>query len=177
LNAVTGLIDTLRNRWLYIALLVSAAMLATAHAFETFGGLMPCLLCLDQRKVYWVAIGVAVAGIAAGFAPAGKRLERVFLAALTVTFAVGVFIAGRHTLIEMGFLPPLEKCAAAAGKIDLDALSAFASGASKPKVMGCDVVQWRFGLSMAGWNTVISIGLTLLSAYATLAGRKAASRV
>ena len=43
------------DRWRLFALLASVAMLATAHAFETFGGLAPCELCLKQRTVYWVA--------------------------------------------------------------------------------------------------------------------------
>ena len=47
------------DRWRMCAVLVSAAMLAIAHGFETFGGLAPCLLCLKQREVYWVALGLA----------------------------------------------------------------------------------------------------------------------
>jgi len=51
------------DRWPLCALIASAAMLAIAHAFETFGKLAPCTLCLKQREVYWVAGGVALASL------------------------------------------------------------------------------------------------------------------
>ena len=53
-----------RARWPFIALLASALMLAVAHAFESFGGYMPCQLCLRQREVYWVAGSLALASSA-----------------------------------------------------------------------------------------------------------------
>ena len=43
--------NTLLRQWPAAAFLASAAMLAIAHAFETFGGLAPCTLCLQQRDV------------------------------------------------------------------------------------------------------------------------------
>ena len=56
---MTNLLRPFLDRWRLCALLASAAMLATAHAFETFGGLAPCQLCLRQREVYWAAAAVA----------------------------------------------------------------------------------------------------------------------
>ena len=41
-------------------MLASAAMLATAHAFQTFGHLAPCTLCLKQREVYWVVLTICL---------------------------------------------------------------------------------------------------------------------
>ena len=49
------------DRWRLVALLVAAGMLATAHAFETFGGYAPCTLCLRQREVYWTILGLGAA--------------------------------------------------------------------------------------------------------------------
>lgn len=46
--------------WTAFALAASLAMLGAAHAFERFGGLAPCNLCLKQREVYWGAVVVAV---------------------------------------------------------------------------------------------------------------------
>jgi len=42
-------VDTLWRHWPWVALLGSVAMLAIAHAFETFGRLAPCELCLKER--------------------------------------------------------------------------------------------------------------------------------
>jgi len=62
-GVIQGLHDRLPAAWPALALAASAAMLATAHAFERLGGYAPCLLCLKQREVYWVAGGIALAGL------------------------------------------------------------------------------------------------------------------
>ena len=49
----------LARHWPWVALLASAALLGIAHAFETFGHLAPCELCLKQRELYWLAAGIA----------------------------------------------------------------------------------------------------------------------
>ena len=60
MTALDPLFAPLLSRWRLCALLVSAAMLAIAHGFQTFGGYQPCTLCLRQREVYWVAGGLAL---------------------------------------------------------------------------------------------------------------------
>lgn len=165
---MTKLATLLSRHWLWMALAVSLGLLATVHAMQRFGGLTPCALCLDQRKVYWVAAAIAAVGIAARFTPLGRRLDRVFAALLLATFLVGVFIAGRHAGIELGWLPPLETCGAG-GPVDLKAMSDLATGANKVKAVPCDVVQWSFiGLSMAGWNALVSVLLAAASAIAAI---------
>src|SRR3954470_5496264 len=104
-RAFIQLIDFNLRFWLWAALLSSALMLAIAHAFETFGGLAPCILCLQQRDVYWTAMGVAAVGLALGFTPAGRRFERLFAAGLGVIFLVGMGIAIRHAGAEWGWWP------------------------------------------------------------------------
>ena len=56
----------LNPTWPLIAALASLAMLAAAHAFETFGHLAPCDLCLKQRTVYWVAAALGLVGYGLG---------------------------------------------------------------------------------------------------------------
>ena len=78
-------------------------MLAIAHAFETFGGYAPCTLCLRQREVYWVALGLAlgfmVATILKYMGPAllheFERRINVYGTAFVVLL-VGGFIALRY---------------------------------------------------------------------------------
>ena len=47
---MSAALDIVLKRWPFFALLASAAMLAVAHGFETFGHLAPCHLCLKQRE-------------------------------------------------------------------------------------------------------------------------------
>ena len=56
---MSTVLNPILDRWRFFALVISAAMLAVAHGFQTFGHLAPCELCLKQRTVYWVAGGVS----------------------------------------------------------------------------------------------------------------------
>jgi len=46
--------------WTAFALVAAIAMLGAAHAFEHFGGLAPCPLCLKQRDAYWMSIAISL---------------------------------------------------------------------------------------------------------------------
>jgi disulfide bond formation protein DsbB len=165
-RALADLIAFFLKYWLWTALLTSAAMLAIAHAFETFGGLAPCILCLRQREVYWVAMAVAAIGIGARFLPIGDRFERWFCSALAVIFAYGLFVAVRHAGAEWKFWPGPAACAANRVSVSAADLSSIMAGA-KVKAPSCEEAAWRFlGLSMAGWNALISLKLTFWSAVA-----------
>jgi disulfide bond formation protein DsbB len=159
-----SVLKPLLDHWSLAAACASAAMLATAHAFETFGGLAPCHLCLYQRDVYWAALSVGVAGFALGYmrmAWAGRTAD----AFLTLIFLVGAGIAAYHAGVEWKWWPGPASCTGA-GTVNLGDLQALMQGA-RIKPPQCDVAAWRmFGLSMAGYNAIISLGLTALSAMA-----------
>lgn len=144
-------------RWPVVALAASAVMLAAAHAFETFGGLAPCPLCLRQREVYWALIAMTLTGLALW------RLvpKRRFLVALNVliglVFVVGVVVAFFHAGVEWKIFPPPDGCAGG-----LPAGDPFELGdLDKPMhVPSCTAPPFVIaGLSMAGWNGVISLVL------------------
>jgi len=154
----------LLDHWPLAAACASAAMLAAAHAFETFGGLAPCHLCLYQRDVYWVALSVGVVGFVLGY----MRLvwaRRAADALLALIFLVGMGIAAYHAGVEWKWWPGPASCTGG-GAVDASQLAAFMNGA-KLNIPQCDQAAWRmFGISMAGYNAVISLGLTVLSVVA-----------
>lgn len=173
--AYLSLLRTVTRHWAAWALFASAVMLAIAHAFETFGGLAPCLLCLKQREVYWAAMGVAAAGLVLQYLFRRPALVRLVSAALALVFLVGMGIAIWHAGAEWKWWPGPEACAVdpkatfSAGGID-DFL-----GGAEQKTPSCDVALWHFlGLSMAGWNVLISLKLAVLSVLAAtgFGGRK-----
>lgn len=171
LRAVADLIRFFLKYWLLTALLTSAGMLAIAHVFETFGGLAPCLLCLQQRTVYWTAMAIAGAGAVLNLTPLKTRLDRLFFAALFVTFCVGLFIAVRHAGAEWKFWPGPAACAANRVKVSAADMGALLSGA-KLEMPSCEDAKWRFlGLSMAGWNAIISLKLAFWSVIAATGWR------
>lgn len=152
---------TMPRLWLLILGGVSALMLAAAHAFEHFGGLAPCLLCLKQREVYWALLLVSWVGWRLGH-------ERAVVWCLTLGLAgtilgAGIALAGYHTGVELHMWAGPAACASG-GAVDLMALdldTALAGPVARP---GCDRVMWSlFGVSMAGWNGLISLVLWLIT--------------
>ena len=161
----------LARNWPWAALFASAALLGVAHAFETFGHLMPCELCLKQRTVYWVAMGVAAAGLA-WRALAGRRDPTWWInALLALVFLAEVGMAVYHAGVEWKFWPGPASCSGGATRVDPAALERLLSGA-KMGIPHCDKPAWIFlGLSMAGWNAIAAAILTGLSARAALLAR------
>jgi disulfide bond formation protein DsbB len=168
---MTKLLRPFLDRWRLCALLASAAMLATAHAFETFGGYAPCTLCLRQREVYWVAAAIAAAFMVIVRLPGGPRWREASAWILGLVFLAGAGIAVYHAGAEWKFWPGPTTCASAGGGVDTAALNALLQGA-KIRPPACDEAPWVFaGLSMAGWNAVISLGLAAMSVAAALRER------
>jgi disulfide bond formation protein DsbB len=152
--------------WPLAGACASAAMLAIAHAFETFGGLAPCTLCLYQREVYWIALAAGMIGFALGYVRL-RWAPRATDAVLALVFLAGAAIAAYHAGAEWKWWPGPTTCSGG-GSVSAAGLSDFLNGAhyAPPR---CDQAAWRMlGLSMAGWNVLISLGLVCLSLAAAL---------
>lgn len=160
----------LLDRWRLAALLASAAMLAIAHAFQTFGGLAPCALCLQQREVYWVAGATALGLMTLVRLPGGARWREISCWLLALLFLIGAGVAVYHAGAEWKFWPGPSACSGVSTGVSSADLQNLLAGKVKPPA--CDKAPWVFlGLSMAGWNAVISFGLVALSAAAALRER------
>ena len=151
---------SMAERALAAAFATSAALIIGAHLFERVGGFVPCILCLDQREAHWTALGVAAAGLIASRVFKSRIGATATLGAAALVYAVSTGLAFYHTGVEWKFWPGPAICAGG-GPVDIgsivDALD------QKTDAPACDDVQWRFlGLSMAGYNLVISAGLFAL---------------
>ncbi len=151
-----------RNGWILAAAGGSAALLAGAFGFQYLGGLLPCTLCLWQRWPHAAAIVLGALGLALP-----QRIWPLLgaLAALT-TAAIALF----HVGVEQTWWEGLATCTvdALAGVGAEDLLSTDTAVGAPVR---CDAIAWQFlGLSMAGWNGVISLvlaGLWLRAARAS----------
>ena len=169
---------TLTERSLGLAFAASALLLAGAHLFEHVGGLLPCILCLDQREAHWTGLAVAAAGLAASRLFKSKLGAAAAVGAASLVYAVSAGLAFYHTGVEYGYWPGPALCAdgvASGQTINLDDLNA---SLDKPAHgPSCDEAQWRlFGVSMAGYNLLVSAGLFALTLFAALAETRAARR-
>ena len=163
-----GLYRLLTRWWTAFALAASLALLGAAHAFERFGDLAPCNLCLKQREVYWGAVAIALVATLWHLVSRGSRgTPRIAAFLLAVVFTTGAITAAFHMGGEMKWWA-LPATWSGGGDLNLESLAAFALGAGPVEsVVMCDAVTWRFlGLSMAGWNVLISAALAVFSLFA-----------
>ncbi len=133
------------------ATLGSAALLAGAFAFQYLGGLAPCTLCLWQRWPHAAAVVIGVLFLATGW----RWLLGLGALAALVTAGIGGF----HVGVEQGWWEGLRTCSAGsiAGISTADLLNPAADVAAPVR---CDAIAWSlFGISMAGWNALLSVGL------------------
>lgn len=153
--------NTLKN-WPRVALVASVAMLGGAHAFEIFGKMPPCALCMHQREAYWAAIAIAGLGIVATRVNNDRLTARAIALLLACAFFAGALIAGFHVGVEYKWWLGLAECAAGGSyEASTDLLGALSKGMDVPS---CDKVAWSmFGVSMAGWNMLISLALAAIS--------------
>jgi disulfide bond formation protein DsbB len=152
-----------------IALLLPLALLGGALGSQYFGGLHPCEMCYWQRWPHGAAILLALVALTT---PANSRNARVLtlLAALAIAVsgAIGVYHAGVEAKIFEGFT----QCTATtkAGVSTAELLKQI----THAPLVRCDEVQFRFlGISMAGWNAILSLGGAALILILSLKGKRA----
>jgi disulfide bond formation protein DsbB len=150
---------TTRNQAVGLATLGSAALLGGAFAFQYIGGLQPCTLCIWQR---WPHAAAILIGVLALTLLRGRPMVALGMLAALTAAGLGVYHAG----VEIGVFEGLTSCSSGS-------ISGIAVGdLLNPDVdvaapVPCGEVVWSlFGLSMAGWNALISFGLAGVWAYA-----------
>jgi disulfide bond formation protein DsbB len=142
------------------ALAVAAAGVATilgAFYFQYGLGFVPCPLCLEQRLFYYVAIPLALIVALAAWRGAPRALVLGGLGVLGLVFLGGAAVAVYHSGVEWKWWPGPQDCSGPLNPLSgKDLLSQLQS----ITVVRCDEAPWRFlGLSIAGWNVVISLAL------------------
>ena len=134
----------------------SVALLAGAYGFEYFGGLMPCEMCWWQRWALMAAALLAGGALLLGrFAPAIAPRAAAWAAILGLggNAAIALFHAG----VEQKWWQGLTRCAVP--PLAGDARSMMADILAQPLVR-CDAIPWQMlGISMAGWNFIVSLML------------------
>ena len=145
-----------------IALLLPLGLLGGALGSQYLGGLHPCEMCYWQRWPHGAAILLAALAFS-GPAESSRARALTLLAALAIAVsgAIGVYHAG----VELGIFEGLTACTAT-GAVTLQDILAT-------PLVRCDQVQWSFlGISMAGWNAILSLtGAALITTLALKARR------
>jgi disulfide bond formation protein DsbB len=146
-----------------VALATPLILLGGAYVAQYAFGLPPCEMCWWQRYAHFAALALAL--VAFGRPPGGVPTA---LAALAI--AVSAVIGGFHAGVEYGWWEGLTACTASPLAGGGDPLTAILDA----PIVRCDVAAWDlFGISLAGWNFLLS-GLSATAiAWLLAKGRKA----
>jgi disulfide bond formation protein DsbB len=153
-------------RLIFLALMAaSIIILGAAFAFQLIGGLQPCELCIWQRYPYAVTIGLTGVGIGLARSGVERRYLVFLLLACALTFLIGAGIAVFHVGVEHKWWEGTSAC--------VGRLTGASSAADLRErllaapVVRCDQPAWSlFGITMAGYNVLLSLALTIASLFA-----------
>lgn len=146
-----------------IAALAAAILLIVVFTMQHVGGLAACSLCVMQRWPHGVALTLGlIALLPITVAPA----QRFLLALITLCFAITAGIAAYHSGVEYGWFEGPTACS---GSIDGDTVEELKQQLLAQPIVLCEEVQWSlFGISLAGYNFLISCTLSIFCGASTL---------
>jgi len=150
------------NGRILLAGIGSLGILLGAVGFQYIGELAPCPMCIWQRWPHAVAIVLSL-GALSFLSPLRRALAALGALTMAVSAGLGLFHAG----VEQKWWDGPTTCVGIdpAG-VSTDEL--FDRLMDAPLVR-CDEIVWDlFGITMAGWNGLISLGLVVLWVYAAL---------
>ena len=143
---------------------IAAAALGAAWFFQLALDLTPCPLCLEQRYAYYAALPLAGLIALGAWREAPISLLIAGLAVLAVLALGNAGLGAYHAGVEWKFWTGPTDCAGPV--LDFGKAGSLLDQLDKVKVMRCDEVQWRFlGLSLAGYNVLVSLALAALAAW------------
>ena len=151
---------------------LSLATLGGAWFFEYVLKLAPCSLCLMQRIPYHVIIPLSLLLAIAALVRAPRNLLLVGFAAIAIAAACNIVLGIYHAGVEWHWWAGPADCS---GPLtDLRTGGSLLDQLHAVHVVRCDEAAWRFlGLSLAGYNVLISLALALIAGFGLAAARLA----
>jgi len=153
--------------------LISLATLAGAWYFEFVLKLPPCPLCLEQRLPYHVIIPLSLLLAIAAFVGAPEKLIAVGFVAIIVAAFGGAVLGAYHAGVEWHFWAGPTSCSGGGG--DFSAKGPLLEQLQSIHVSNCTEAAWRFlGISLAGYNVLISLSAAGIAAVGLIAREQGA---
>src|ERR1700689_4505275 len=151
---------------------LSAATLAGAWYFELVLKLAPCPLCLEERIAYHVVIPLSLLMVIAALVRAPQKLLAVGFVVIIVAVLGNAVLGTYHAGVEWHWWAGPTDCT---GPLtDLNAGGSLLNQLQSIHVVRCDEAAWRFlGISLAGYNVLISLLLAAIALYGILGRRQA----
>lgn len=149
---------------------MALAVIAGAWGFELIGGLEPCPMCLTQRWPYYIGMPV----LAAAFLLSEQNYARYYAWRLLLlagaVFVAGAGLGGYHAGVEYGLWPGPAACSG--GREIAGSTDELLAQLETVQVIRCGEVSWTlFGMSLAGFNTLLSLVIAAICFTGGKSGR------
>ena len=142
---------------------VGTAAILGAWFFQYGLGLKPCPLCLEQRYPYYFAIPLAVLVLLGDQYGASRKVLVAALAVIALGMLWNAWLGVFHSGVEWKWWPGPQACSGAPDSLGGGGLLERLKTVT---VVRCDEAPWRFlGLSLAGYNALISLALAAVAAW------------
>jgi disulfide bond formation protein DsbB len=147
-----------------------AATILGALFFQYGLGMAPCPLCLEQRIAYYAAIPLALLVALAAWREAPRWLLLAGLGVIALVMLGGAALALYHSGVEWKWWPGPQDCS---GPLDPLGSRGLLEQLQDISIVRCDEAPWRFlGLSLAGYNVLISLALAAVALWGIAAIRQ-----
>jgi disulfide bond formation protein DsbB len=160
-----------------VAVVVAAVGIATilgAYYFQYVLKLTPCPLCLEQRVAYYVSIPLAIVVAVAAGGGAPRRIVAAGLGIIALAMLFNAGLALFHAGVEWHWWKGPQECSGTGSVLAPSGslLNDLQNGDISP--VRCDEAAWRdplLGLSLAGYNVLISLALAAVAAWGAVSKR------
>jgi disulfide bond formation protein DsbB len=131
-----------------LALIAPAVALGAAFGSQYLGGLVPCQMCWWQRYAHFAALALALLA----FVVRGRWMVLLAALAIAVSGAIGFYHAG----VELHYFPGFTECTSTVSPTG--STDDYLRQLMAQPIVRCDEIQFSFlGISMAGWNAILSL--------------------
>ncbi len=145
---------------------VAAVTILGAWFFQYVLGLNPCPLCLEQRYAYYFAVPLAAMLALGDHAGASRKVIIAGFAAIAAGMLWNAGLGVYHSGVEWKWWAGPQECTGTLTDLGSGNLAERLHSIS---LVRCDDAAWRFlGLSLAGYNALISIGLAAIALWAAV---------
>src|SRR4051812_25280359 len=143
---------------------IGLAAILGAYFFQYVIGLPPCPLCLEQRIAYYVSIPLAAMVLLGVSVGSSRKVLMLALSAIAVAMLWNAGLGVYHSGVEWHWWPGPQDCSGAVP--NFSAGGSLIEQMNKARVVRCDEAAWRFlGLSLAGYNVLISLALAAIALF------------
>ncbi len=142
---------------------IGVLTLATVYYYQYVRLILPCPLCLEQRMAYYATIPLAVLLLLGANHGANRKVLMLGFLAIAGIMLWNTGLSAFHAGVEWKWWQGPLDCS---GPLDNINAGDLLNQLKRVSIVRCDEAAWRlFGISMAGYDVFISLGLAIVALW------------